>query len=307
MKIYRGFDDPALKRRDRSAAIGIFDGVHLGHQQILKKLVADAKRARRASLVITFDPHPAKVLHPAAQHPPILMSLAHRLRLFEKLGVTETLVVRFDRKFSGIAHETFVSELLVGRCGVRSLTVGYDFRFGHQGLGTLEYLSRAAKSFGFRLSVVGALKQGGRVISSTEIRRRIVRGQLKDAARMLGRPVSVYGDVVKGKGRGKKLGFPTANINPHHETLPPSGVYAVRGFLGGRRLAGVLHLGARPTFAERDRSVEVHFFNLHSDLYGREIELEFIHKLRNIKHFKGPEQLIRAIESDIRRAKSLVF
>lgn len=306
MKVYLGFDDTRLKTRPRSVAVGIFDGVHRGHLRILRKLIADARRARRPALVVTFEPHPEKVLRPDQKHP-ILMSLAHRLRLFERLGIDEVVLVRFDRRFSQIAHETFLTEQLLGRAGARTLVVGHDFRFGHGGMGTLDYLRRNAPALGYRLYAVDAMRLGRTVISSTEIRRLISAGALRGAERMLGRPVSVYGDVIRGRGRGGRLGFPTANINPHHETLPPSGVYAVRGCLGRLALRGVMHLGVRPTFGESDPSVEVHFIDRKLSLYGKEIELEFVRKLRDIKHFPSVEALRKAIGRDVERARKLLF
>ena len=302
MKIYRGFFDPKLKRKRRSVAIGIFDGVHRAHQTILKGAVRAAKKNRAGSLVVTFDPHPQKVLSGNKKNPPFLMSLEHRIRVMESLGIQETLVVRFDKKFSRISREVFLRGLLVGRAGMISLGVGHDFRFGRNAEGDLGYLSQEAKELDFGLSVCKPLKVQGEIISSTVIRNLVEKGNFKKAARMLGRPVSIFGTVIHGRGRGKGLGFPTANLDPHHETLPPEGVYAVRGMLGIRPLRGVLHIGKRPTFKDAEKSVEVHWLDLKRDLYDREIELFFVKRLRATRRFADAQALGRAIQRDIAAA-----
>ncbi|HTL70338.1 MAG TPA: bifunctional riboflavin kinase/FAD synthetase [Candidatus Eisenbacteria bacterium] len=305
MKIYEGFEDRRLKARPRSVAIGVFDGVHLGHQKILRDLFRRAKRLGARPTIVTFDPHPEKVLRPGNANP-ILMSLPHRLRLFGELGVAETVVVRFNKRFAAVTHQRFLEELLVGRLGMRSLSVGRDFRFGRGGRGDIGYLAALSCALGYEFTAVPPFRLGGHVVSSTRIRKLIRSGRLKDASRMLGRSVSVYGTVVRGRGRGKSVGFPTANLNPHHETLPPPGVYAAWGILDGRRLQAVLNLGSRPTFGDRETALEAHFLRFHGDLYGREIELDFVKKLRSVRRFAGREELARAIRADIRRAERVL-
>lgn len=303
MKIYRGFEDPRLKRAARCAAVGIFDGVHRGHRKILGKVLSEARRLRARALVVTFEPHPNRILRPREPHR-ILMSLSHRLRLFEELGLSEALVIAFSKRFARLTREAFLGKLL--GAGVRSLAVGHDFRFGHGGEGDARFLRGESRKRGFRLAVIPAYRAGREIISSTRIRRLIERGALQKAGKMLGRPVSLYGTVVRGKGRGRSLGFPTANLDPHHETLPPQGVYAVRGDVDGKKLKGVVHIGARPTFGERDRSVEAHFLNFNGRLYGRELELIFVKKLRPIRRFRDRDSLIRAIRRDASRALRLL-
>lgn len=303
MKIYG--HRSRFPRGKRCVAIGIFDGVHRGHLRILKRLLRHARRHRLRATIVTFDPHPDKILRPGAPHP-ILMSLAHRLRFFERLGIDDVVVIRFDKRFASIAHEAFLERFLVSRLGMRSLSVGHDFRFGRDGAGDLVYLRARSRELGYMLSVATPLKYGGKIVSSTRIRRLIDRGRLREAAAMLGRPVSVYGDVVRGRGRGKKLGFPTANLNPHHETMPPSGVYAAWGDLGGKKVKAVVHIGARPTFGEHDRSVEAHFLNFSGNIYGKEIELLFMARLRLINRFKSQSDLIHAIDRDIQKASNLL-
>ncbi len=301
MIVYSDFKDKKLKSKPRCVAIGIFDGVHRGHQKILKNVLRDARRTRATPSVITFEPHPNKVLNPGKGHP-ILMSLAHRLRYFERMGLAEALVIRFNKDFSKVTRESFLNQWLLKRLDMKFLSVGHDFRFGYRGLGDTSFLLENSKRLKLGLSLVKPLKYKGEIISSTRIRHLIETGDLKKAQKMLGRPVSVYGTVVRGRGRGKGLGFPTANLNPHHETLPPSGVYAAWGYLDGKKLKGVIHIGERPTFNDKERSLEVHFLNFHKDIYGKELELIFVAKLRGTQRFKGPKNLARAIKMDIARA-----
>lgn len=304
MKIYFLPDDAGrIRRRPRAVAIGIFDGVHRGHQKIIQKIT---HRRGEIPAVVTFDPHPGKILHPREFHPTILMSLEHRLRTLESLGVREAFVIRFDRRFSQVSHEKFLKKILLKQIGARFISVGDDFRFGHRGIGDRRYLESESCTRGFKLSVAPPLLFEKEPVSSTRIRRMIERGDLLRAKRMLGRTVSVYGTVVHGRGRGKKLGFPTANLNPHHEALPPVGVYAARGFLGDKPLKGVIHIGDRPTFKDKQRSLEVHFFNFHKTIYGRDLELLFIAKLRSIKRFSDPKHLAEAIQKDTVKAKRLL-
>lgn len=306
MKIYRGFNDPSLKPVRRAVAIGVFDGVHRGHQLILRRMIADARRHGIRTAVVTFDPHPVKVLAPKKYHPTILLSLAHRLSILRSMGVDEAVVVPFARAFAGIPRETFFSKLLLKKLGMASLTVGDDFRFGKNALGDGAYLRTSCRGAGIRLTLVRPLKKGGRAVSSTRIRLLIETGKLKEAARLLGRPVSVVGTVVHGRSRGKRIGFPTANLDPHHEALPPAAVYAAYGYLGKKKLKGVLHIGERPTFGDRKKTLEVHFLRFHQNLYGRDVELIFVRKLRSIRRFSGAGALQAAIRADIRRALQIL-
>ncbi len=306
MKTYRGFDDRALAPAERAVAIGVFDGVHRGHRRILERMLRDAKRYGISPTVITFDPHPVKILAPKKFHPTILMSLEHRLHFFESIGIHETVVVPFTKKFASIAREEFFESLLLKKIGARSLTVGRDFRFGKKALGDGNFLKTRSALSGVRLYLIPEIKSGGQTVSSTRIRSLIEKGELKTASRLLGRPVSVCGTVVHGRSRGKSLGFPTANLDPHHEALPPPAVYAAYGFLGERKLKGVLHIGDRPTFGDRQKTLEVHFLDFHHNIYSRDIELIFVKKLRDIRRFKDPDALRKAIQNDVRRARKLL-
>ncbi len=306
MKIYYGLNDPSLKCEKRALAIGVFDGVHAGHQKILSQMLQDAHKHLISPMVVTFDPHPAKILFPKKNHPSILMSLQHRLSFFESLGIKEALVIPFTADFSKMSREDFFIQLLIQKLGLQSLAVGHDFRFGHKGLGTTGYLKEKCKMFHRRFYVIPAFKSGGETISSTRIRVLIEKGDLVKAGHMLGRPVSVVGTVEHGHGRGKSIGFPTANLNPHHEALPPAGVYAAYGFLEKKKLRGVISIGPRPTFGEKEAGLEVHFLRFDQNIYGRQVEMIFVKKLRDIKRFASPQLLGKAIAKDIQSAQKLL-
>ena len=303
MKIFFWPDDRTqIKASRRALAIGIFDGVHRGHQAILKTAIRQARAQKMIPAAVTFDPHPGKILSPKKFHPTILMSLEHRLKTLERLGILEVFVIRFSKKFSRISHQNFLENFLLKHLNARIISVGSDFKFGRRGLGDTAFLLKRAKSGGFKVTLTKPLRFEKEPISSTRIRRLIESGELLRASQMLGRPVSVFGTVVRGRGRGKKLGFPTANLNPHHEALPPSGVYAARGFLGEKLLKGVIHIGQRPTFEDKQRSLEVHFFNFHKNIYGKDLELIFFEKLREIRRFGSPSELAKAIQKDSLKA-----
>lgn len=306
MKIYSGFSDKRLNVRPRAVAIGVFDGVHLGHQKIVRAMCGDAVRLRLSPCVVTFDPHPSRVLGRGDSDSGVLLSLDHRLSLLGRLGVRECVVVRFDRAFAAVPAETFLEELLVGRLGMRSLSVGSGFRFGRHAAGDERLLRDGAARFGYRFHAVTPLKRSGEIVSSTRIRRMILEGRLRAASALLGRPYAVVGTVVSGRGRGRGLGFPTANLDPHHEILPPDGVYAAASKIDGRVRAAGVSIGPRPTFGDREKTLEVHFPGLSKNLYGKDIELEFRKRLRPLRRFSSPQALANAIRSDIEKTLNLL-
>jgi len=285
------------------ASIGIFDGVHRGHQKILARLVKEAAKHKSKSLVVTFEPHPREVLNPGSRVA-LLTSLQHRLDLIKGLGIDFLLVVKFTKSFSRIKAEDFINAFLVSGINIKTIVVGANFLFGARRKGDFRLLKKASKKFGFRLIGVKPLKIGSIYVSSTNIRKKIQKGDLKDASKMLGRPVTVFGTVIKGRSIGRKIGFPTANIDPHHEAIPPSGVYAVNVRLDKRIFAGILNIGTRPTFGRKSPPViELHIFNYNKNLYGKDIKVIFKVKIRNERKFPSIESLRRQIEKDIQFAK----
>jgi len=303
------------KVRHPAAAIGIFDGVHRGHQKILKRLVREAARSRTRALVITFFPHPRKVLNPKSKIPS-LISLKHRIGLIKDLGVDFFVVIKFTKSIARMAPEDFIQKILIERLNIKMLVVGKSFLFGSKGKGNFNLLKKASRIYGFKLFGVESVKLKGLAISSTRIRKKIEIGDLKDAASMLGRPVTVLGTVARGRGIGKKIGFPTANIDPHHEAIPPSGVYAVDVKIHKKNFKGILNIGTRPTFSQPrtthfvrvrgmdiDPIIELHIFNFKKHIYGKDLEIVFKRKIREERRFSSVEALQRQIKTDVLRAK----
>lgn len=279
------------------AAIGIFDGVHLGHKAIIKSAVRRAKTIKGKSVVITFHPHPLKVLRPDKLLP-LLMSTAHRLRLIGELGVDDCLLLKFNKRFSNFQPRDFVKKILVDKLRVNEVYIGSDFIFGKNGVGNAVLLKKFGRCYGFKVKIMPMIKIKNRVVSSTTIRNLIMKGRLNEAAQLLGRRVTVFGTVIKGARRGKSLGYPTANIDPHHEAIPPSGVYAVWVRLRNRTYGGALYIGTRPTFAETEPVIEVYIFNFRKLIYGEDVEIIFIKRLRGDKKFSSQQKLIKQINMD---------
>lgn len=307
MKVIHGLKD--LRPINASVvAIGVFDGVHVGHRAIISKAVASARRLGLPSVVVTFDPHPLKALHPAACIPS-LMSLAHRIRLMDELGVDVVIIIRFTSSVANLAPAAFVEDILIKKLGARRICIGENFYFGRGAHASAGAMRELAGSFGAKATIIRSVKVDRKVASSSLIRALITTGELAPARRFLGRSVSILGTVVHGAKRGRILGFPTANIDPHHEAIPPSGVYAVRVLLNGSLRCGVVNIGVRPTFYRGyapEPSIEVHIFNFNKDIYGKDIELIFIKKLREERAFKDKNLLMRQIRQDAGRAARIL-
>ena len=308
-------DLPAASPEGRSSvvSVGVFDGVHLGHQAILAANVREAGALGAEPTVVTFRDHPKGVL--LGHAPRTLTSLEHRLELFRRAGVRRCVALTFDERLRQVPAERFTRDLLVGMLGARRFVLGFDSKFGRNREGTPERL----REMGFDVVVVPKVLVADRPVSSTAIREAVELGDLESASRMLGRPVAVYGDVVAGDQRGRTIGIPTANLDLHHELHPPPGVYACRARIvaregepeDDRRRPAVANVGVRPTFENADGAkdplplVEVHLLDFSGDLYGRHLEVEFLAYLRAERRFPGPEALRSAIAADIERARAL--
>ena len=280
--------------------IGVFDGVHLGHCKVIKDLARRGREADLKSVVVTFSPHPIKILRPGYKIPS-LISLDHRTRLIKALGVDAVIVLNFTKAVSDLAPEDFVKNILIDRLGASEVFVGENFYFGKGARADAGALKSIAEGLGLKVRVIRPVMVNGQTVSSSRIRRLILKGDLGSASRLLGRPVSVLGTVVAGSKLAKALGYPTANINPHHEVIPPFGVYAVRVSFGGRLYKGVLNIGTRPTFyspRDKEPSIEVHIFGFNKRIYGKDLEVLFVKKLRDEKKFASHAGLIRQIEKD---------
>jgi riboflavin kinase/FMN adenylyltransferase len=274
-----------------AVTIGIFDGVHKGHQAILKKLLKEACRKHLKSVIITFDPHPVEVLNPGTKIP-FLMSLAHRIRLIKKIGVDYCLIERFTKKLSRLSPEKFIKNMLIDKLNLKVIVTGENFLFGFKEKGDAKLLKRLSKIYNFKLYSIPPLKINRDFVSSTRIRKIIERGELRIASKLLGRPVTILGTVVKGKRLGRVIGFPTANIDPHHESIPPSGVYSVNIMLDEKLYSGILNISVH-------QIIEAYIFNFNKDIYGKDIEVIFKQKIRDEKKFKSLEALQRQIQLDI--------
>ena len=299
MEIIHGFKE--IKRYPRPVvAIGVFDGVHAGHRRILRSCVAEARRLRGTAMVLTFHPHPQKEQS--------IYSFEHRLAIMSGLGVKACVVIPFNRRFAAMSAEDFIIKVLCGKLGARRIFVGNNFRFGRGLAGGTRTLRSFARRCGYAVRVFPTAKFAGRAVSSTRIRAAISRGKLSRAAAMLAGNVSVFGTVVGGRAVGRMLGFPTANIDPHHEVLPPPGIYAVRASVGKEWRPAVCYIGTRPTFADGKGAlvVEVHLFDFAADLYGKHMEVRFIAKIRGGKKFPTPGALAAQIKKDIAKAKKIL-
>jgi len=288
-----------LRLKKTCAAIGIFDGVHRGHQYLIKLMLTSARRLGARPIVITFFPHPAHVLRPDLKLG-YLTSLDDRFRLLSDLGVDVCLVIGFNRSFAKIQPQKFIKDILVKELGVKAVFVGEDFRFGKDRSGDVALFQRLGPLYGYEMHAVSALKQGRTIISSTRIRKLVGEGKLNEAARLLGRGVSISGAVVKGSARGKRLGFPTANIAYEADILPPKGVYIVKVLLGKKKYLGLANIGTRPSFEKQISKLhlEAHILDFSKNIYGQRLEVEFLKKIRNEKKFASPQELVRQIQKD---------
>jgi len=297
---------PALES-GTTVTVGTFDGVHPGHRAVLEEIVTRARGAGRKSVLVTFEPHPLEVVNPPAA-PPLLTSGPERREVLAQTELDYVVFLRFDRQLAAMAPEVFVREVLRRQFGMQELVIGYDHGFGKGRSGDVETLRRLGKSDGFLVDVVAPVEIGGHPVSSTQIRRAVTGGDLKSAARLLGRPYSVSGRVGTGAGRGRTIGVPTINLVevPPNKLFPPDGVYAVWVDTPSGRFGGMLNQGARPTFGEASRSIEAHLFDFSGDLYGRWVRVEWVERLRDTRKFESAEQLKAQLAVDRRRAAEVL-
>src|SRR6266496_3601262 len=286
-------------------AIGVFDGVHLGHQAVISTSAEHAKVANGTPVVVTFDPHPEKILRPQAA-PHLLTATPHKIALIRELGVAHLLIITFDKKFAATEPEDFVQQLAKHSNPLREICVGHQWSFGKNRRGNLELLEKLGAQFDFNVIGIPPVTVNGELVSSTTIRRAIESGDLQKAAEMLGREYTVLGTVVRGDDLGKKIGFPTANLSAHNEQFPANGVYFAEAMLDGVIYPGVVNLGYRPTVSsEKDRVLEIHLFDFDRDIYGSDLEVRFVRYLRPEKKFESVDMLARQIALDVKQAREL--
>jgi len=288
---------------DPVLTIGNFDGVHKGHLALFDKVKERAKAIGGQSVVMTFEPHPLKIMRPA-DGPRLITHTGQKLELIESAGIDIIVCVSFDREFAAIPARDFVKEILVQKIGIKEIVVGYDYTFGHNREGDINLLREMGEELRFIVHLVGPIQIEDSLVSSTSIRRLVQEGRLDKAKVLLGRDFEVQGTVVKGQNRGARLlGFPTANLNPHGELLPKRGVYAVRLFIDDAFYNGVTNVGYNPTFGDTGLTVETHVLDYSGDLLGRTIKVRFIKRLRDEKAFKTLEELSEQIAQDIIEAR----
>jgi riboflavin kinase/FMN adenylyltransferase len=297
-EIRKPLTDPVL-------TIGNFDGVHKGHLALFDKVKERAKAIGGQSVVMTFEPHPLKIMRPA-NGPRLITHTGQKLELIEKAGIDIIVCVSFDREFAAISARDFVSKILVQKIGIKEIVVGYDYTFGHNREGDMNSLREMGTELGFIVHLVGPVQIDHTLVSSTSIRRLVQEGRLGEAKVLLGRDFEVQGIVVKGQDRGGRLlGFPTANLNPHGELLPKRGVYAVQLVIDDAFYNGVTNVGYNPTFGDTGLTVETHVLDYSGDLLGKTIKVHFIKRLRDEKTFKTFEELSSQIAHDITQAKEV--
>jgi riboflavin kinase/FMN adenylyltransferase len=306
MKIIRAADELKPGNRKVCLAIGFFDGVHLGHQQIIRQTITDARQHDAMALVLTFDRHPNSVVAPG-HVPPLIYSLPQKLRAVESLRADTLLLIHFDEKFSRQTGEEFIRRLVHGLGKIQSLCVGTDFVFGHKRSGNVTLLKKLGDKTGFTVHGLAAVSLDGRIVSSTRIREAIRAGKLDAASQMLGRPYAISGRVVAGDRVGRQLGFPTANLDVAGLILPPNGVYVGLTKVKKKSHRVALNIGFRPTMAPvaRQLRVEAHLLDFDGNLYGEELTVEIGSQLREEKKFTSSEELHRQISRDIAALRAL--
>jgi riboflavin kinase/FMN adenylyltransferase len=288
-------------------AIGVFDGVHLGHRSVLLRALADARAGGGSAVAVTFDPHPAKILRPSAA-PRLLTATAHKLHLIRALGIETVLVIPFTADFAATPPADFVLQLHAACNPLREICVGHEWSFGRGRAGNLEMLREMGDRLGFDEVGVPAVHVDGEIVSSTAIRAAVEAGDLARARTLLGREYSILGTVARGDQIGRSLGFPTANLSAHNEQFPPNGVYAVTALWRDRPLKGVVNLGVRPTVgsATGERVLELHLFDFNEDIYGEDIEVTFRRCLRPEQKFDSLEALKAQIARDVAVARGIL-
>lgn len=300
MKLHFGLND--FYARKPIVTIGTFDGVHLGHQQVILRLQEIAKKHNGETVIFTFHTHPRLITAPNETTLRLLTTLDEKIKLFEHYGIDHLVIYPFDKAFSELTYSEFVEHILIKKMNTHCLVVGYDHKFGRNREGNFEYLKKSAIKFSFEIEKLDVLNIEKDSVSSTKVRLALENGEIEKANRYLGYHFTLHGTVVEGKQIGRKIGFPTANIeaSDKHKIIPGYGVYAVKVILSNAQFNGMLNIGTRPTFNNNadNRSIEVNIFNFEDNIYRRDITLEFIGKIRNEQKFTDIESLVTQLKND---------
>jgi riboflavin kinase/FMN adenylyltransferase len=303
MRLFHGTDNADIQR-PTVVTLGVFDGLHLGHQLILSTVVERALQIGAVPTVITFDPHPRAVLHPGTS-PPLLQTFDQKVEAFGVLGIQQTIVIRFTEEFSLLRAQDFLKDTVKERLHAREVYLGRGFAFGHNREGNIDLLRRVSRELGFFADEVPEVRLRGQRVSSSRIRQLLSEGKVNLARRMLGRPYGVEGRVQRGSERGHQLGFPTANLQPENRVIPRNGVYVTGALVDGVWRRSVTNIGVRPTFGvEKEPSLETFVLNWTGDLYGDVVRIRFLYRLRDEKRFASIEELKTQIRRDVNRAEN---
>lgn len=305
MIVCRSIDDIRTPLLNAVVTIGNFDGVHLGHREIFRKLNSSAKEIGGVSVVITFDPHPLKVV-PSTRTVSLINTLEEKITLIEASGIDFLLIINFDPDFAAMSATDFVERILVGKIGLKRLIIGYDYAFGKQREGNISLLKKLGLRFTFEVEELLPISDGAIIYSSSLIREMIADGAVAEVIRYLGRNFSIAGRVVHGANRGKSLGFPTANIATDKELIPADGVYAVKVKIEDVLYDAACNIGFNPTFDSVKKTIEVFIFELDEDLYGKEIRVYFFERIRSEQRFDSIKELAAAITADVARCRKIL-
>ncbi|MEZ5345895.1 MAG: bifunctional riboflavin kinase/FAD synthetase [Pyrinomonadaceae bacterium] len=301
MKIFHGTENANILR-PTVLTLGVFDGLHLGHQKIMETVVSRAEACDAVPTAITFDPHPRAVLYPE-NAPPLLQTLDQRLANFEVLGIKQAIVIRFNEEFAGQDAEEFLREIIHERLQAKEIYLGHGFAFGKNRGGNIELLRRMSNELGFVADEVEEVRLRGKRISSSKIRELLKEGKVNLVRRMLDRPYGVEGVIIRGDRRGHTIGFPTANLKPNNRVIPKYGVYATATLIDGVWKKSITNVGIRPTFeGSKEPSIESYIFDFDGDLYGDVLRVRFLHRIRDERKFAGIDELKAQIEKDTKIA-----
>lgn len=287
-----------------SATIGNFDGVHLGHKKIIKSIKEIASKKGLSTCVITFHPHPQKVLQNIDV--PLLVPIRERLRLLEKEGVDYTACYTFTKDISRISAKDFITDILVGKLNVKHLIVGPDFSFGKKREGNAELLQELGNEHGFETEVIEPVLIDNEIVSSTTIRNLLLNGNTRKAAKLLGYNFYIEGQVKQGERRGRKIGFPTTNMETDWDILPKTGVYATHALIDDKKFDSITNVGYRPTFGNNKILIETHVFDFDSEIYGKVIKVEFVERIREEERFESVDALVAQIKKDVEKVKKVL-
>ena len=307
MEIIRYSKNIVLPKKDRYIALGVFDGVHLGHQKLIKLTVDKAKKNDGISIVVTFDPHPDKIINPESDIS-FLTTLEERINLIKDLDVDIFLIIKFDNKMSKMLPENFLSNILANGLQTKELFVGFNYKFGFQGKGNIDFLREYGKLYKLKTNILKPMVINNAIISSTIIKDYIKSGEIGKAKKLLGHDITISGRVISGKGRGRKLlNFATANIETSWDKiLPANGVYLVEIKIDDEKYYGLMNIGFKPTFKEIERTIEVHIINFNKEIYNKKVVVNIFQRIRDEKYFSNTNLLKKQIENDILIASKMI-